>query len=148
MQVRRFSADMKTRIAGEHIGLWGVPILLDARSIPNDPAAREALAQRLNGIPLLLDAPVLVVAHYYEPHARMQEHSADEPILMLALAGAGKLRLGGPNGETRDIQAGDAVIWPAHLDHAVWTEGEELEVLLVHLPAEREAAAPPEDAGS
>ena len=147
MQVHRFSEDMKSKVPGEHTGLWGVPILLDARGIPADPQARQALAQRLNGMPLLLDAPALVVAHYYEPHARMQEHSAGEPILMLALAGAGKLRLGGPDGETRDIRAGDAVIWPAHVEHTVWTEGEELEALLVHLPAEREAGSPSEAAG-
>ena len=143
MQVRRFSADVKSQIPGEHVGLWGVPILLDARGISGDPAAREALAQRMNGMPLLLDAPVLVVAHYYEPHAHMHEHSAGEPVLMLALAGAGKLRLGGPDGETRDIRAGDAVIWPAHVEHTVWTEDEELQVLLVHLPAEREAGNTP-----
>jgi quercetin dioxygenase-like cupin family protein len=138
MQVRRFTADMKTLIPGEHIGLWGVPILFDARLIPDDPQARAARLLQFNGLPLLLDAPVLVVAHYYERHAHMDEHSADEPILMLALSGAGKLRLGGANGETRDVRSGDAVIWPAHLDHTVWTEGEELHLLLVHLPPERE----------
>ena len=146
MQVRRFSADMKTRIPGEHVGLWGVPILFDARLIPVDPQAREARAQQFNGLPLLLDAPVLVVAHYYERPAHMDEHSADEPILMLVLSGAGKLRLGGPNGETRDIRAGDAVIWPAHVDHAVWTVDEELQLLLVHLPPEREEPESAEDA--
>jgi quercetin dioxygenase-like cupin family protein len=138
MQVRRFSADMRSPIPGKHVGLWGVPILFDARLMPAEPAARAARAQRFNGMPLLLDAPVLVVAHYYERHAHMDEHRADEPILMLALSGAGKLRLGGLDGETRDVRAGDAVIWPAHVDHTVWTEGEELELLLVHVPPERQ----------
>jgi quercetin dioxygenase-like cupin family protein len=145
MQVRRFSADVKSKVPGDHSGLWGVPILRDARGVPDDPSAREALAQRLNGMPLLLDAPVLVVAHYYEPHAHMDEHSATEPILMLVLAGSGQLRLGGANCETRAVRAGDAVLWPAHVHHTVWTEGEPLEMILVHLPAERGATAPAEE---
>jgi quercetin dioxygenase-like cupin family protein len=135
MQIRRFSADLKTKIPGGHRELYGVPIQLDSADLPTTDA--EDLARRFNGLPILLNRPTLVVALYLDSGAAMQEHSADVPVLFLVLRGSGLVRIGGPAGETRVVRAGDAVLWPAHLDHAVWTEGESLDAILVHGPAER-----------
>ena len=98
----------------------------------------EELRQRFNGLPILLNSPLLVVAIYLEAHASMDEHSAAEPILFLIVHGKGLVRIGGPAGETQSVTAGDAVLWPARLDHKVWTEDEPLEAILIHGPAERE----------
>ncbi len=138
MQVRRFSPDLKTTVPGGHVGLHAVPIHLD-RSLP---AARDtdALAARMNGLPILLDRPVVVVALYLDPHGHMEEHSADQPVLMLVTGGRGFVRIGGPSGETRPVTPGDAVLWPAGLDHTIWTEDEPLQVILVDGPPERGAA--------
>ena len=38
------------------------------------------------------------------------------------------------------VTAGDGVLWPAGLDHTVWTEDEPLEAIVIHGPAEREEA--------
>jgi quercetin dioxygenase-like cupin family protein len=136
MQMRRFSADLKTRIPGGHRELYGVPIQLDAAQLPTTD--EEALARRFNGRPIVLNRPTLVVAIYLEAGAAMQEHSADVPVLCLVLRGRGHVRIGGPAGETSVVRAGDAVLWPAHLDHTIWTEeGESLDAILVHGPAER-----------
>lgn len=47
------------------------------------------------------------------------------------------MRVGGPNGETRAVAAGNAVLWPAGIDHTVWTEGDKLQAIVIDGPAER-----------
>ena len=136
MQIRRFSADLKTKIPGGHPGLYGVPIQLDGSQLPTQNM--EELAQRLNGLPILLNRPMIVVAMYLELHASMDEHSADVPILFLVTRGKGFVRIGGPTGETQSVTAGDAILWPAGLDHKVWTEDETLDAIVIDGPAERE----------
>lgn len=135
MQVRRFSSDLKTKIPGNHKGLYAVPIHFDAAIVPE--VRREELARRMNGLPILLDRPLSVVAMYIEPHGAMEEHSASVPILFLVTLGNGFVRIGGPDGETREVRAGDAVLWPVGLDHMVWTEDEELEAIVIEGPPER-----------
>ena len=136
MEVRRFSADLKTPIPGGHRGLWGVPIQFDRA----DLATRDLdeLARRLNGLPIPRSAD-LVVAQYFDPHGAIAEHPAPVPVLFLVTGGRGFVRVGGPNGETRAVAAGDAVLWPAGVDHAVWTEDEPLAAIVVHGPPERRA---------
>lgn len=135
MQVRRFSSDLKTIIPGNHPGLYGVPIHFDAAIVPEEQ--RENLARKVNGLPILTERPFLVVAMYFDPHGEMEEHSASVPILFLVTRGNGFVRIGGLDGETREVRAGDAVLWPAGLDHKVWTEDEPLEALVIDGPPER-----------
>ncbi len=138
MRVRRFSADRGSKVPGGHPGLFAVPVLWDqalARGQDSDD-----LARRLNGAPLLVDAPVAVAALYFDPNARMDEHDADHPILLLVTSGQGFVRLGGAAGETRAIGAGDAVLWPAGILHTVWTEDQPLAGIAVECPRERGAA--------
>jgi quercetin dioxygenase-like cupin family protein len=139
MQVRRFSADLKTKIPGGPAGLYGVPIQFDRADLPTPNL--EELSKQLNGLPILLNRPMIVVAIYLEPHGSTVEHSSQAPVLFLVTAGRGFVRIGGPEGETRRLTAGDAVLWPAHLDHTVWTEDEPLEAILIDGPAEREEAS-------
>jgi quercetin dioxygenase-like cupin family protein len=140
VQIRRFSPDLKTKIPGGHPGLYGVPIQFDSAHLPTQDM--EELAQRLNGLPILLNRPMIVVAMYLEPHGSMDEHSAEVPILFLVTRGRGFVRIGGPTGETRNVTGGDAVLWPAGLDHMVWTEDESLEAILIDGPAEQEQTKP------
>lgn len=135
IQICRFSADLKSKVPGGHPGIYAVPIQFDSSSIPL--ARMNEFAQRVNGLPLLLDRPLAVLAMYLEPHAAMDEHSADVPILFLVTGGTGFVRIGGAEGETRTISAGDAVLWPSQLDHMVWTEDETLQAIVIEGPAER-----------
>ena len=134
MQIRRFSADMKTKIAGNHPGLYGVPIQINNSLI--SPDKLEAFARRVNGMPILLDVDMQVEAMYFDPHASIEEHSADHPVLFLVVSGQGTMRIGGLAGETRLVEAGDAVLWPAHVDHTVWTDDEPLHAIVINMPME------------
>jgi quercetin dioxygenase-like cupin family protein len=132
MRVRRFSADLKVKLPGGHPGLYGQMIAMPAerlRALP-DP---DAFAARLHGLPLALEAPVQVEVMYFDPHARLDEHSAPHPILFCVIEGAGTQRLGGPAGESRALTAGDAVIWPPDVDHTVWTDDSLLTAFVVNL---------------
>jgi quercetin dioxygenase-like cupin family protein len=136
MQIRRFSADLKTKIPGRHPGMYSVPIQLDSAHLFTQNI--EEISRHLNGLPILLDRPTIVVAMYFEPHASIDEHSSDVPILFLVIGGKGFVRIGGPNGEVRSISTGDAVLWPAKIEHTVWTEDEELHAIVIDGPPERE----------
>jgi quercetin dioxygenase-like cupin family protein len=135
MQIRRFSADLKTKVPGGHPGLYAVPIQQDSRQVPIEKL--KVYAQRVNGLPLLLDVPVMIVAMYFEPHAILEEHSTDTPLVFLVIGGQGTVRIGGPQGETRHVNVGDAVLWPANIDHMVWTSEEPLQAIAIHTPQER-----------
>jgi len=54
------------------------------------------------------------------------------------ISGKGFVRIGGSNGEVRSISTGDAVLWPAKLEHTIWTEDEELQAIVIDGPPERE----------
>ncbi len=137
MQVRRFTPELKSKIPGDHEGLYGVPIQFD---VPTSFSIeqKEQLAQRVNGLPILLNRPMIVSAMYFEPHGHMDEHSADMPILFVVMRGKGFVRIGGASGETKEVTAGDAVLWPVGLDHTVWTEDESLDAIVIDGPPERE----------
>ncbi len=132
MLIRRFSAELKTRLPGGHQGVYGVPIQMNSALVP--PEQRETLARRVNGLPLLLTVPMQVEAMYFDPHAALDEHSAPNHIIFVVIAGSGFVRLGGPNGETQPIRAGDAILWPAGLAHTVWTEDKPLQAIVVNAP--------------
>ncbi|HXZ05456.1 MAG TPA: cupin domain-containing protein [Ktedonobacteraceae bacterium] len=136
MQIRRFSADLKTKIPDMHSGVYGVPIQFDRADLISQ--SDEEISRHLNGLPILLDRPMIVVAMYFETHASIDEHSSDVPILFLVIGGKGFVRIGGPGGEIGAISTGDAVLWPAKLEHTVWTEDEELQAILIDGPPERE----------
>lgn len=133
MYVRRFSSEVKVKIPGGHPGLYGAFILFNQTGIPTEPATVASFTERMHGMPLTLDAPLRVEAMYFEPHGRLDEHSAAFPILFIVTSGRGMLRIGGPSGETREIQSGDAVLWPEGQDHTVWTGDDPLEAIVVQI---------------
>src|SRR6266699_6960033 len=137
MQIRRFSADLKSKVPGGHPGIYAVPIQIDAARLPTNPEDRDKLAERMNGLPIALKREMIVLAMYLEPHASMDEHSGEMPTLFLVIGGKGFVRVGGPHGETRPVAAGDAVLWPPGIDHTVWTEDDELQAIVIDGPAER-----------
>jgi quercetin dioxygenase-like cupin family protein len=130
MQVRRFSPDRRVKIPGNHPGLYGVMIQMNRAEIP--PEQQEEVARRFNGLPLLMEAGFQVEVMYFDPQASMEEHAGEYPILFLVIQGYGTVRIGGPGGETCKVQAGDAVLWPAHTDHTVWTEDQELHAIVIN----------------
>ena len=132
MHVRRFSSDLKVKIPGGHPGLYGAMIAMNRETLHARPDL-EAFAAYVHGLPLELDAPVQVEAMYFEPQSRLDEHSAPLPILFIVVEGSGMVRIGGPHGEAQSVTAGDAVVWPAGVDHTVWTGDERLSVIVINL---------------
>lgn len=130
MQIRHFSSDLKSKIPGNHPGMYGVMIQLNRADLPEE--GQEELIRRFKGLPLLVEAGTQIEAMYFGPRASMEEHAADHPIFFLVLGGRGSVRIGGPQGETREVQAGDAVLWPAYLEHMVWTDDEELSAIVIN----------------
>lgn len=96
----------------------------------------EELAHRLGGHPIVLDRPNSVVALYFERDGEMDEHDAPEPILFVVTGGRGFVRVGGAEGETVEVAAGDAILWPARTLHRAWTDGEEMRAIAVHYAAD------------
>ena len=139
MNIRHFGPETKSKIPGGHPGLYGVPIALPRQRLDAIPD-QEAFAARVHGLPFALNTPVTVEAMYFEPHARMNEHSAPNDILFLVTDGRGMLRLGGEQGETREVAPGDAIIWPAGIDHMVWTDDQPLEAVVINLLDDKHSA--------
>ena len=135
MQIRRFNEDQKVSIPGNHSGMFGVPIQIDRLLITAEN--EETIAQRFHGMPILLDTDLQVEMMYFDPHGFMEEHATDHPILVVAIQGQGLVRIGGPQGETCNIMAGEAILWPANTAHTIWTEGNTLQVLVINTPPER-----------
>ena len=138
MQVRRFSSELKTKVPGGHVGLYAVPVQIDSEHVTS--RNRDEMRERFNGLPILLNRPTAVVALYLDAYGSMDEHSTEAPILFLVVRGQGFVRIGGPEGETQAVSAGDAVLWPAGIDHMVWTVDEPLEAIVIEGPTEREDA--------
>lgn len=131
MRVKRFSPDLKVKIPGDSPGVYGMLIAMRGEAMRASHPDLDAFAAHVHGLPFALDAPVQVEVMYFEPHARLHEHSAPHRILFLVTDGSGTVRLGGPGGETRDVTAGDAVLWPAGVDHTAWTDDTRLTAIVV-----------------
>lgn len=119
------------KLPGGHPGVFGVPIMMDDRAVPAE--AREWLVARVGGLPLMVDAEAQVEAMYFDAHAHIDEHAADHPIVFMVMAGRGSVRIGGAEGEVRQLEAGEAVVWPAHQNHTVWTDEEPLEAVVINV---------------
>lgn len=135
MQIRRFTSDMKTPIPAPHVGMSGAPILFGREQVAG--LSDEQIAARFqgDGPPFLIEnSDASVVALFFAPHARMDEHSNPRNTLCLVTRGSGWLRIGGPSGETQPVRAGDAVLWPPEIDHMLWTEDDELDAIVIELP--------------
>ncbi len=132
MQTQRLAAERKNPLPPPHVGISAVSLLFGRDQVGS--LSEEQMVARYNGLPILIDGSASVVALYFEPQARMDEHSNPRNTLFIVLRGSGWLRIGGPTGETRAVQAGDAILWPPAIDHMVWTDDESLEALVIEIP--------------
>jgi quercetin dioxygenase-like cupin family protein len=95
-------------------------------SPPNCPGMYPALIYH--------EDPVHVVELHFEPGGEMWEHSADHPILFITIHGKGRVRV---DGEEAEIQAGQAVLWPAGKRHKAWAEESPLTAIVVEYDTPR-----------
>jgi quercetin dioxygenase-like cupin family protein len=64
-------------------------------------------------------------------HARITPHTNPNRTWFVVIEGGGWVGVGDERGR---VQAGDAVLWPPDVLHAVWTDGTQMRALVVELP--------------
>jgi quercetin dioxygenase-like cupin family protein len=65
--------------------------------------------------------------------AKIHEHAGPNDTLVSCLAGEGFTSVGG---ETAPIRSGERVLWPAGVEHGLWTEGMTMVTLMCELPVD------------
>ena len=77
---------------------------------------------------LLRRAGISIANLKFSSSATIDEHSAAFDIDVICLAGEGFVSVGN---ESAHFRSGDRVVWPAGVNHRLWTEGTEMETLMV-----------------
>lgn len=132
-EIRRFGAETATPLPNPQIqGVQAVVVAL-GQSL-QDRIDDPVWVARYQGNPLLLHTEGLVACLYFAAPAELDEHDAPDDILFLIIAGKGWVRVGGSDGLPVEVQAGDAVRWPAGILHKAWTTDTPMQALTLHYP--------------
>jgi quercetin dioxygenase-like cupin family protein len=73
----------------------------------------------LQGQVIHSDARGVVAELAFRRNARFSPHSSPSTTWFLVIEGGGWVQVGD---ERTRVQAGEAVLWPAHVEHAAWTD--------------------------
>jgi quercetin dioxygenase-like cupin family protein len=92
----------------------------------------EPLARRgtfgVTGRVILKRAGIVIANLRFSANATIDEHSAPFEIDVICVAGEGFVSVGN---ESSHFRAGDRVVWPAGVNHRLWTQGTEMETVMV-----------------
>jgi quercetin dioxygenase-like cupin family protein len=77
---------------------------------------------------LLNRAGIAIATLRLATNATIDEHSASFDIDVICVNGEGFVSVGG---ESSPFRAGERVVWPAGVNHRLWTEGTTMETLMV-----------------
>jgi len=83
------------------------------------------------------DARGVIAELAFARRASLEPHSNPNTTWFLVIEGGGWVRVGD---EVARLAAGEAVLWPAGVDHAAWTELSEMRAFAVELPGADDAA--------
>lgn len=85
------------------------------------------------------DDPRGVVAELaFGPRAMIAPHSNPNTTLFIVIGGGGWVQVGE---ERSRVNQGEAVVWPAGVEHGAYTEGSEMRAIVVELAGEDDAPA-------
>jgi quercetin dioxygenase-like cupin family protein len=84
------------------------------------------------------DARGIISELAFTRRASIEPHSNPNTTWFVVIEGGGWVRVGD---ETARVAAGEAVLWPAGLDHAAWTELSEMRAFAIELSGADDAAA-------
>ena len=133
-EIRLFGTEMSHPI--QRPGAHGVQAaVIQLPSVVANLIPPDELAERYQGVPIILDQPIAVFGLFFDVQAALDEHSAEYPILLLVIGGSGYVRIGGPNAPAERVHAGYAVLWPANTLHVAWTNGEPMQAITIEFPA-------------
>lgn len=85
-------------------------------------------AEGVAGRVMLKRAGIAIANLRFSPNATIDEHSAPFDIDVICVSGEGFVSVGDQSSRFR---AGERVVWPAGVNHRLWTEGSEMETLMV-----------------
>lgn len=77
---------------------------------------------------MLNRAGIAIANLKFAAQATIDEHSAPFEIDVICLAGEGFVSI---DNDSSAFRAGDRVVWPMGVNHRLWTEGSEMETLMV-----------------
>lgn len=91
------------------------------------PLPREGTAGVVARV-MLNRAGIAIANLRFAANATIDEHSAPFEVDVICIAGEGFVSVGN---DSSSFRAGDRVVWPADVNHRLWTEGSEMETLMV-----------------
>lgn len=101
---------------------------------PDGPAGTTGVASQV----IHADARGMVLELAFARRATMTPHSSPNSAWLLVVEGGGWVQVGD---ERARVAAGEAVSWPAGVEHATWTELSEMRAFVVELAGPDDAAA-------
>ena len=91
------------------------------------PLPREGTAGVVARV-MLNRAGIAIANLRFAANATIDEHSAPFEVDVICIAGEGFVSVGN---DSSAFRAGDRVVWPAGVNHRLWTESSEMETLMV-----------------
>ncbi len=101
---------------------------------PDGPPRTTGVA----GLAIHADARGVITELAFARGANMETHSNPNTTWFVVIEGGGWVRVGD---ETARVAAGEAVLWPAGVDHSAWTELSEMRAFAIELAGADDAAA-------
>ncbi|MDQ2807638.1 MAG: hypothetical protein M3Z04_12130 [Chloroflexota bacterium] len=132
-EIRRFGPEMAAPLPNPQIRDVQAVVIALGQSF-QDRIDDPVWVERYQGNPLLLHNEGLIACLHFAAQAEIDEHDAPDDILFLIITGSGWVRVGGPDGLPVEVQAGDAVRWPAGILHKAWTTDSPMQAITVHYP--------------
>ncbi len=116
-------------------GLSAAPVYVSRRQVERDGERARHYLESQQVTPLMGQGEGQIVALMVEPYGAIDEHSADEDIVVLVFSGTGRSRVGGPTASWISVGPGEAVLWPAGALHLLEAGPDGIELRVVHLPS-------------
>jgi quercetin dioxygenase-like cupin family protein len=92
-----------------------------------EPIARQGTVG-VTGRVMLKRAGIAIANLRFSPNATIDEHSAPFEVDVICIAGEGFVSVGN---ESSRFRAGERVVWPAGVNHRLWTQDTEMETVMV-----------------
>jgi quercetin dioxygenase-like cupin family protein len=91
----------------------------------------------LTGQVIHSDARGVVSEYAFARGARIESHSNPNTTYFIVIEGGGWVSIGD---ERSRVAAGEAIVWPANIEHAAWTDHSPMRVFIVEFAGEDDSA--------
>lgn len=87
--------------------------------------------RNVEGRVIFRDESLLLAVLRFSEDGTIHEHAGESDTVVACLEGSGYTSVGG---ETAPLSAGERVVWPADVEHRLWTEKSTMTTLMVERP--------------